>query len=618
MLRRLLFPAAVFAATVCWMALQKPLFLLFYHARAASASAADWWAVVRHGLSLDCTVAGYVASLPALAVLASWWLPASWTGALRRALRCWLALASVVTAAIFAVDLGLYGYWGFRLDGSVLVYLSDPKEALASVTWGEALRQLAIFALCGGGMIATLLPLARLFRAGGGEKPLRLRAGGSLLSLLACGLLFLAIRGGVTVAVANVSKVYFSKDMFLNHAAVNPVFSFLSSVGDRREYAEAYPFFGEERRRELFDDVRGNRPGADDGTPSLLRTQRPDVVLVLLESFGRTIMDDTVGGRPVMPNMQRLKREGVWFENFFANSYRTDRGEVAVLCGFPAQTTMSLMKLPRKNASLPSLARSLGREGYRSLFVYGGDLNFTDQASFMYATGWERLLWQKQMRLDAPTSKWGYADDVVADLFADEVEALGRAEEPFLAGWLTLSSHEPFDVPCDAFDDRLLNAMAFTDAQVGRLIERLKASPVWDDLLVVLVADHAYPYPEGLSYNEPLRHRIPMLWLGGAVAAPAEVETYASQIDLCATLLAQLGISHGEFDYSKNIFGSEPPRRFGYWCFSDGFGFIDEAGETVYDHTSGRVVRSCGEGSEERLDRGKALLQTTYEDIGRR
>lgn len=617
MLRRLSFPAAVFAVTVCWMALQKPVFLLFYHARAFQASAADWWAVVRHGLWLDSTVAGYVAALPALAVLASWWMPASWGRTMRRLLRCWLILAAVATAAIFAVDLGLYGYWGFRLDGSVLIYLATPSEALASVTWGEALRQLAIFALYAAAMIASYLPLVRLFGTGGGPS-LRGRAGGSLLALALCGALFVAIRGGFTVAVANVSKVYFSKDMFLNHAAVNPVFSFLSSVGERREYAEAYPFFSEERRRELFDGLRGNRSGADDGTPSLLCTQRPDVVLVLLESFGRTIVDDTVGGRPVMPNMQRLRREGVWFENFFANSYRTDRGEVAVLCGFPAQTTMSIMKLPRKNASLPSLARSLGREGYRSLFVYGGDLNFTDQASFMYATGWERLLWQKQMRLDAPTSKWGYADDVVADLFADEVEALSRAEEPFLAGWLTLSSHEPFDVPFAAFDDRLLNAMAFTDAQIGRLIDRLKASPAWENLLVVLVADHAYPYPEGLSYNEPLRHRIPMLWLGGAVARPAEVDTYASQIDLCATLLAQLCISHEEFDYSKNIFGSEPPHRFGYWCFSDGFGFIDAEGEAVYDHTSGRVVRSSGAGCQERLDRGKALLQTTYEDIGRR
>lgn len=83
----------------------------------------------------------------------------------------------------------------------------------------------------------------------------------------------------------------------------------------------------------LFSKSCGaTRPGADAGTPRLLRSDRPNVVLILLESFGRTIMDETVNGEPVMPNMQRFKREGVWFENFFANSFRTDRGQVAVLC----------------------------------------------------------------------------------------------------------------------------------------------------------------------------------------------------------------------------------------------------------------------------------------------
>ena len=98
----------------------------------------------------------------------------------------------------------------------------------------------------------------------------------------------------MTVATANVSKVYFSSNMFLNHAATNPVFSFLSSVGDNENYAEAYPFFEEERRKTLFEELRGNRPGADAGTPRLLRSDRPNVVLILLESFGRTIMDETV------------------------------------------------------------------------------------------------------------------------------------------------------------------------------------------------------------------------------------------------------------------------------------------------------------------------------------
>ena len=123
-------------------------------------------------------------------------------------------------------------------------------------------------------------------------------------------------------------------------------------------------------------------------------------------------------------------------------------------------------------------------------------------------------------------------------------------------------------------------------------------------------------YPYNVAYNASLRHRIPMIWTGGAVKKPMKVDTYASQIDLCATLLAQLGISHEEFDFSKNIFGATPPHKFGYWCFSDGFGVIDAEGETIYDHTTGTVV--SGDPDSERLEWGKALLQTTYEDIDRR
>ena len=436
----------------------------------------------------------------------------------------------------------------------------------------------------------------------------------SLVLLLLAGCDFLAIRGGLGASVANVSKAYFSANMFLNHAATNPVFSFLTSLGDHTDYAAEYPFFDEAGREERFAPLRGNNPSAA-APERVLTTPRPNVVVVILESFARTVMDADVGGLPVMPNMQRLKGEGIWFENFFANSFRTDRGEVAILSGFPAQTRMSIMKLPAKSRNLPSLARSLSGAGYATCFSYGGDLNFTNQASYMYATGWQQLTWQKDLRFDTPPADWGYDDAVMCDWFADRVIALSGKGEPFLAGMLTLSSHRPFDVPFSKFDDKELNAFAFSDECVGRMVDKLKASPAWDNLLLVLVADHGYPWPRSLSYNEPLRHRIPMIWLGGAVAAPRVVDTYASQIDICATILGQLGIDHSDFDYSKDIFAPAPPRKFAYYTFNDGFGVVDASGEAVWDATSGKAVSETAPGL---LDIGRTMLQTTYVDIGNR
>mgnify|MGYP000756098863 FL=1 len=609
--KKIAFVLAVFCATVLLMAVQKPVFLAYYAADAAQASVGEWLGVVWHGLTLDSTVAGYVTALPLLLTLVSLWvrLPGRiW----RRVLTGYFVLVATVTAVIFAVDVELYQHWGFRLDATILIYLTDPREAMASVDFWLGVRQTLLAVAYAALMVWVYRLVCRLFDG----EPLRRRAAllWSLVLLLLAGCDFLAIRGGLGASVANVSKAYFSANMFLNHAATNPVFSFLTSLGDHTDYAAEYPFFDEETRAAKFDALRGNGPAAGP-TERVLDTLRPNVVIVILESFARTVMDAEVDGEPVMPNMQRLKREGVWFENFFANSFRTDRGEVAILSGFPAQTRMSIMKLPAKSRNLPSVARSLAGEGYKTSFAYGGDLNFTNQASYMYATGWQELIWQKDLRFDAPASDWGYDDRLMCDWFADRVIALSESREPFLAGLLTLSSHTPFDVPYAKFDDRVLNAMAFSDDCVGKMIDRLKASPAWENLLVVLVADHGYPWPRSLSYNEPLRHRIPMIWLGGAVAAPRVVDTYASQIDICATILGQLGIDHSDFDYSKDIFAPPPPRKFAYYTFNDGFGVVDASGEAVWDATSGKAVSETAPGL---LDIGRTMLQTTYVDIGNR
>ena len=601
----LLFLGALFAMSLLVMAIEKPLFLLWYHAQAAEASAAELALVVWNGLKLDQTVAGYITALPLLVVLAALWIPGRWS---RSVLKGYLLVIAAVSATAFAANLALYEYWAFPLDSSVLQYLASPKEALASVTAGQLLLQLLVAAAVFGGMAWCYLSVLRLY------DPARRsthRAGSTLVLLLAAGVLFLPIRGGVSVATANVSKVYFSGRMFLNHAAVNPLFSFLSTLSDGDDALYEYEFFPEPERAAIFEPLRGDLP-AGIGTDTLLRTRRPNVVLFLVESFGRSTVDERVGGEPVAPEFQRLKGEGVYFDNLFANSFRTDRGTVAVLSGFPAQTKMSVMKLPVKSQRLPSIARSLRREGYATSFYYGGDLNFTNTASYLYGTGFDRLTWQKDLHFDAPTSKWGYADDVVIDAFTDHVLAEAASQRPFFAAMLTLSSHEPFDVPFAKFDDPMLNAMAFTDACLGRFVERVRQTPVWDDLLVILIADHAYPYPYGIANSDALRHRIPMLWLGGAVRRPAVVETYGSQSDLAATLLAQLGIAHGDFLFSRDLFDPARP-KFGYWCFNNGFGVADAGGTTSFDCPSDRVLYPDITAAQ--LPDGNAKLQTTYKAI---
>ncbi len=159
---------------------------------------------------------------------------------------------------IFAVDVALYEHWGFRLDSTILIYLADPKEAMASVDFWLGVRQTLLAAVYAGLMMIVLYrQVLRLFD--GEPTGWRVAVPGSLVMLLLAGFDFLAIRGGTGASTANVSKVYFSSTMFLNHAAINPVFFVSFEPGDQNaDYASEYPFYGEPERAARFEALRGN------------------------------------------------------------------------------------------------------------------------------------------------------------------------------------------------------------------------------------------------------------------------------------------------------------------------------------------------------------------------
>lgn len=614
MLRKILSLLLLYLITTALMALQKPLFLLWYSSRLTDVSTSELWSVSLHGLLLDSTVAGYICAIPWLILLVAVWLPLS-ERAMQRLLTTYFAVMALLASLLVAVDMGLFRHWDFRLDSTILPYLKTPKEAAASLTWGDVWPATLLFIGYGVLLFFSWRPITKIYRRT--KESLRQRTLSTFVMIIAGGLIFLAIRGGVDTAPANVSKVYFSDNMLLNQAATNPIFSFLSSASRSEFKADDYHYFSDEECAEIYSSLSPDAPTAP---TDMLSTKRPNVVLIMLESLGRTVMDEVVDGKAVAPNLQRLKGEGLWFENMFANSYRTDRGTVAVMSGYPAHPVVSVMKYPQKAHTLPSIARSLQGEGYTTHFVYGGDANFTNTISYLYGTGVERIIDKAQMHFDAPTNKWGYADDVVCPYFADEVLRLSEQDQPFFATLLTLSSHEPFDVNYEAFDNKILNSVAYTDHCIGQMIDRWRQSPAWEDMLVILIADHGMPYPEDLTTGSLERQRIPMIWLGGALSqGPQTIPTYCSQADLSATLLAQMGLRTDDNAFSRNIFDRSIP-HFAFWSYNNAFGVIDPTGHAIYDCTRDADIESSGSEQDiRRLTRqGKAILQTLHQDISSR
>lgn len=574
----------------------------------------EWFRVILHGLKLDMTVAGYLTVIPLLCVLLSIWLPGPW---LKKILSGYYLIMAIGVAVVFVVDMGLYGFWGFRIDSTVIFYLqSSIKDSLASVPIREALFLTLIALLY---IYAIYWLFSKLILSWTPTRWAKNQIPGTFVMMILGGLMFIAIRGGVTTSTANVGMVYFSQNQFLNHAAINPCFSLLTSLSKQQDFASQFDFYSEEERSALFATLVPSSESSPVEVKELLKTDRPNILIILLESFSANAIEALGGDRGITPNMNELSREGILFTNMYANSFRTDRGLVSVLNAYLAQPTTSIMKYPAKSQTLPSIAKTLGREGYVADMLYGGDINFTNMQSYFYSSGYSRITSDKDFPITSRLSKWGANDDITFSWLYADLEKRNQGDTPrWLTTFLTLSSHEPFEVPYSHLEDPYLNSVAFTDSCLGSFIEKVKTLPIWDDLLVILVSDHGFKYPATTREFDPARYHIPMLWLGGAIKEPEVIDTYANQTDLAATLLSQMRLPYNDFIFSKDILNPNHP-HYAFYTFKNGFGFADESGISVYDNDAGITLLSDpAEGEEKRLQNGKALLQTLYDDLGQR
>lgn len=221
--------------------------MLYNDAADKGVSFTDYGRVVFHGFTLDAATTGYLTALPWLAVLVSIWLKQF---PLRKILTVYYALISLLVALIFIGDMALYPFWGFKLDASVFFYLDSPKNAAASVSIGFILLRIISI------LLLSVLTTWGLYKLTPAVLPAtQHRISGSIGTLLLGGVLFIIIRGGITESTSNVGQVYFCNNEFLNHSAVNPAFSLLSSASKTQDYAKQFDFFEESKRKKLFDGL---------------------------------------------------------------------------------------------------------------------------------------------------------------------------------------------------------------------------------------------------------------------------------------------------------------------------------------------------------------------------
>lgn len=519
-----------------------------------------------------------------------------------------IILLSFITTA----DLELYNSWGYRMDATPLQYLKSPKEMAGSVSSAPLLLLLFIFCLLSILFMWVYKKGRKVFLISANTG--RLKIGRIAIAVFLVAVLFIPLRGGIQKIPLNQSDVYFSQNIFADHAALNLPWNLMHSILNRNSDVNPFNYLPPQVAEKLVDSLYNTHPQK---IPSIVSVEKPNIIFIIMESFTAKLVGCLGGEAGVTPNIDRIASEGLLFTNIYAAGDRSEKGQVAILSGYPNQAITSIIKTPTKTQHLPSINRALDSIGYHSSYTYGGELEFANIKSFLLNVGFQQLVSKYSFPSSQRTTSWGVHDHIVLDRFYNDLK---KETQPFFATIFTLSSHEPFDVPMaprfKGKDETTLfkNSIAYTDSAIGNFIERIKKEPWWQNTLIVLVADHGHPLP-GYDANElPSKFHIPLIFTGGALKLKGVIETIGSQTDIATTILHQAGLPTNNFKWGKDLLDSSA-RSFAFYTFNNGFGFVSPTGIVAVDNVSRKVIYTNGSTDSNVVNAGKAYMQQSYQDF---
>ncbi|RAW01435.1 LTA synthase family protein [Pseudochryseolinea flava] len=590
-----------------FMIIGRVIFLINNIELSASLTAQEILLAMLNGLRMDASISGYFLALSGLLLTASVFSPKRWVAVTLAAVTITLiALAGLIIVA----DMELYRHWGFRMNNSPFFYMGS--GAVGSVDL------LVIVKLVGTWILLTAFFSWMYFKTihARVKEITKTKNSTALFMLVLSALMFIPIRGSFSVAPMNSGFVYFHKTKaYANHVAINVIWNFLYSLqkGSNDNYPEN--FFDKQKAAQLFTSLYPTT----DSTVQLLNTNRPNIIFIILESFTADVIEPLGGVAGVAPNLSKLCKEGILFEQFYASGDRTDKGVIAILSGYPAQPTTSIIKNPSKTQSLPQLNPLLKQLGYRSSFIYGGDIDFANFRSYFTVGQYDHITTMDDFDDAKNISKWGIHDHF---MFNKALAELDTTTGLFTKVILTLSSHEPFDVPFKSHiqgsdeESLFLNSCNYTDKSLGDFIEALKQKPFWKNTLVVITADHGHRHPRNKAIQDKERFKIPLLLLGGAIKGDTTIHTMGGQTDIANTILAQIDKPHPEFKFSKNLLAKNVV-SFATYFFNDGYGFLQPNRYVVYDNPGKQFLKGINV-DDQTKDLSQAYQQTLFSDYNSR
>ncbi len=567
-----------------------------------------------HGFALDVSMTAYCCFIPFLLWIISHF--SRYQVHINKALKIYNIVLLVIIVFITIADGELYIHWGQKINAYASSFAKFPKEMLVFSS-GVGAGKLVVISVF---YFVFAYYIYHFGMRGLDTIDAKLTSKWIIVSGVCIFiLLVIGMRGGIGKSPLSQSSAYYSTHSILNQVALNTCWNLLSSFIETSESTSSNPYiFTSKQAAQQHLDLLQFKPK---GFPLLFTSNQPNIVFIILEGWSADVVGCLGGEKRITPNFDSLSKEGYLFDHFYASGNRTDKGLAAIISAQPALPNSSIINSIQKFTKLPSVANSLKQHGYSTSFYYGGESDFANMKGYWLSAGYEHIVDLDDFPLANRNAEWGVHDD---QLWQKVVAGLNVSPEPFFASVLTLSSHEPFNVPEKTYlysadeADQYRNAVWYADKQLGLFFEQAKTQPWYSRTIFIIQSDHGHKLP---AYHQPMQagmYHIPMLVVGGALKAEVRGSvnhTLSSQLNTAATFLPQVHIDASAFNWSYNCLDSAY-KPFAAFVYHHGVGLMNSDAKVVYSHFNKMVEWSEGDSLYFPLleKQARSYLQVYYDE----
>lgn len=252
--------------------------------------------------------------------------------------------------------------------------------------------------------------------------------------------------------------------------------------------------FGTNVSSEEKSEIEGLNPDE----PVAASAKKPNVIMVQLESFQTTVIDQQINAQELTPNLNALKQEMLYFPSFYHQTHEGRTSDAEFITNnslYPVKSgSVYTQYAENEFEALPAL---LKKEGYETAAMHAFEKDFWNRDDFYKNSGFNQFF-----------SKEDFPQDGVIGMALNDKEFLSTSAslmedlpEPYYAFMVALTSHTPYDIPDEeklldltGYEDELLknyyHTVHFVDAAIGSFTRELKEKGMWDDALVVFYGDH--------------------------------------------------------------------------------------------------------------------------------